>query len=151
MDLPENLIEELKKKFLKDENLFSFLKSLDIGLSEEQIINLSYDIQAGSYIKRLEKQENLEALSEQCINLAKALDELEFRTILDAGTGEATTLALVLNSLKREIDQIESQIINGLLSYRFNYSMVRIIFVTLNYLKIIVIKNSLNIFTIRKC
>ena len=27
-------------------------------------------------------------------------------------------------SLKREIDQIESQIINGLLSYRFNYSMV---------------------------
>ena len=26
--------------------------------------------------------------------------------------------------LKREIDQIESQIINGLLSYRFNYSMV---------------------------
>ena len=54
-------------------------------------------------------------------------------------------------SLKRKIDQIESQIINGLLSYRFNYSMVRIIFVTLNYLKTIVIKNSLNIFTIRKC
>ena len=75
MDLPENLIEELKKKFLKDENLISFLKSLDLGMSEEQIINLSYDIQAGSYIKRLEKQENLEALSEQCKNLAKSLDE----------------------------------------------------------------------------
>ena len=55
MDLPENFIEELKERFTKGQNLIRYLKTLDIGLTEEHIINLSYDIQAGSYIRRLNK------------------------------------------------------------------------------------------------
>lgn len=75
----------------------------DEGSSDSSLtaILYSYDAQAGSYIDAL-KQSNVASLKAQMgEKLAGILDDLAPETLLDAGVGEATTLAPVVRAMKR--------------------------------------------------
>ena len=75
----------------------------DEGSSDSSLtaILYSYDAQAGSYIDAL-KQSNVASLKIQIgEKLASILDDLSPETLLDAGVGEATTLAPVVRAMRR--------------------------------------------------
>ena len=66
----------------------------------------SYDMQAGSYIDQLQDP-SARALKERLgQDLAALLDELAPESILEAGTGEATSLVPVLQQMKRRPDRV---------------------------------------------
>jgi uncharacterized protein YbaR (Trm112 family) len=61
----------------------------------------SYDAQAGSYVEALRQPEVASLKSKIGEKLASILDDLEPKTLLDAGVGEATSLASVIRAMKR--------------------------------------------------
>ena len=81
----ENVTEHLRKKFKKT--------------NTSEIIEIAYDLQAGSYIKRFNS--NPEKAELYVSQVAKILSEFVHKTdsLLDVGTGELTTLTLVLNKM----------------------------------------------------
>ena len=96
------LIPRIKQLFENGVNIIEYLKKID-GRSENTVqdILISYDFQAGSYIKTVEEN----PLYNKVYNaIAKVLSELgDFYSILEAGVGEATTLGnlgLIINNNK---------------------------------------------------
>lgn len=82
-------------------NVAKFLKgAMPPGASPSDIIEISYDLQAGSYIDGVEK--NPTFASAYCAELAGILGRYlgGSRSLLDIGTGEMTTLTGVLNALE---------------------------------------------------
>lgn len=65
------------------------------------IVEYAYDLQAGSYTAALADPAALERKLRWGAALARLLDELEVETVCDAGTGEGTTLAFVIDALRR--------------------------------------------------
>lgn len=97
-------LEKIKEVFSKGENIIKYLKILDNSSqnSVEDIL-ISYDVQAGSYIRLL----NHEFKSKYCISLAKIIDGYQpYTSIMEAGIGEATTLGYLLKRLSRQPESI---------------------------------------------
>jgi ubiquinone/menaquinone biosynthesis C-methylase UbiE len=87
------------------ENISALLrKEKDLAINTEEIIEIAYDLQAGSYIEALEKTKH----AEQMLRCYRAIAELlknycHFSSILEAGVGEATTLSGVLANLEQKV------------------------------------------------
>ncbi|ADE13584.1 protein of unknown function DUF343 [Nitrosococcus halophilus Nc 4] len=69
-----------------------------------EIIEIAYDLQAGSYIAAMEDLEKTEYQMNYTYEIANIIDSLlEPMSILEAGVGEATTLSGVLKHLKKDV------------------------------------------------
>ena len=116
-------LKELKKKKI---NIMEYLRdNHNIDFNDKDIIKCSYDMQAGSYIKgyknlshvpvlvrrktndyALEEIDNVEYHNLWYEAAANIFDSLDYNSILDAGTGEATTLHGIMKNSKKIPQQI---------------------------------------------
>lgn len=89
----ENVTKYLRKKFGSEDNT-------------SEIIEIAYDLQAGSYVENVKS--NFDKADSYANELSDILnDNLERGdSLLDVGTGEITTLTLVLNKLKTDLSNI---------------------------------------------
>lgn len=96
---------ELKKLYAAGENISALLRdSKGLPFNTEEIIEMSYDLQAGSYIEAMqdsEKREHKEAYSRGIADVIRSLCDPS--SVLEAGVGEATTFSGVLKNLGREV------------------------------------------------
>ena len=78
-------------------NITEHLRSLEgAAHNSENAILYAYDVQAGSYVRALDDPGYAVRKRAAAARIAKVLAPLQFETMLDAGTGEATTLAALL-------------------------------------------------------
>lgn len=95
-----NLLEEMRARYKKGENISLALKNRKVqGLSDADIIEISYDLQAGSYVDAYEADPSfLNVYTDEMAELV-----YEYRQagdfILDAGCGELTVSTLLANKL----------------------------------------------------
>jgi ubiquinone/menaquinone biosynthesis C-methylase UbiE/uncharacterized protein YbaR (Trm112 family) len=102
-----NNIERLKtiKEFYEQGgNVINFLKNTNHNFAKNDIeaILISYDFQAGSYIKSV--KENPDYIENYTSLLADILNTLEGESLLEVGVGEATTLINLIPKLKISFD-----------------------------------------------
>lgn len=90
-----------KQLYAQGENITSFLKSeYSLADNNSQIIEIAYDLQAGSYIQNMNNNLNdiTKIIDEMLVYLNPYLEGCE--SILDIGTGEMTTLSLLISRAK---------------------------------------------------
>jgi ubiquinone/menaquinone biosynthesis C-methylase UbiE len=94
-------VDQLRKDYNQGENIMQLLRqSLGTGINTPEIVELSYDLQAGSYIKNIKNKPQQHEIAEQYVEwLIIWLRQTYFSNILEAGVGEATTLAPLLTKL----------------------------------------------------
>ena len=93
-------IELLKSLYRKNINITDFLKNkLGINHNTPEIIEIAYELQSGSYIKKFydNLEQSIAITKEMVLIYKKHLNSNN--TLLDIGTGEMTTLSLVLSML----------------------------------------------------
>ena len=98
---------EAKSIYKKGENVTNYLRQkFDSEDNTSEIIEIAYDLQAGSYVENVKS--NFDKVDSYASELSKILDDnLECGdSVLDVGTGEITTLSLVLNKLKTDLSDI---------------------------------------------
>jgi uncharacterized protein YbaR (Trm112 family) len=95
-------VELIKRLYQSGVNISEWVRN-DEGSSDSSLtaILYSYDAQAGSYIDALKQSSVASLKTKMGDKLASILDELAPETLLDAGVGEATTLAPVVRAMKR--------------------------------------------------
>lgn len=99
---------ELKSAYQQGQNLMKMLRQ-EAGAqgNDEKMIELSYDLQAGSYVGALADPTLLARKREYCSHVAALLDSLgPIRSILDAGMGEGNMLWLTLSQMAQPPAQI---------------------------------------------
>lgn len=110
-------LKKAKKCYLEGGNIMEFLKKeyKDLG-NTSRIIEIAYELQAGSYIELTNK--NRKRFDLYTMELSKFLKPhlKENSSLLDVGTGELTVLSLLLNHLP----------INNLDIYAFDISWSRL-------------------------
>lgn len=108
---------QLKKLYEQGVNICEFLrKEKHLERNTREIIEVSYDLQTGSYISVAESEEWSERQDECLREIAKVILSLgRPDSILEAGMGEATTLSGVLKHMGGEIN-----------SYGFDLSWSRV-------------------------
>jgi len=118
---------EIKKIYLEGKNINAYLKNkLGIAHNSEKIIELSYDLQAGSYTKNILNNDNIkEFYTRYTKELTLEINKLcNPKSIMEAGIGEATTLANLLHNLNND----------NLQSFGFDISYSRLLYAK-NYLQ----------------
>lgn len=98
------LTRKLRELYARGENLAAYLRSLEgAAVNTVEDVMLSYDFQAGSYLAAYEKDPAyLEARTRALATLLQGLGP--FRTVLEPGVGEATTLSLLSVHLPPDIE-----------------------------------------------
>jgi len=93
-------LQKVKEIYSNGGNIIDYLKKLSNSKENTvEDIMISYDFQAGSYIKYY--YQNKEYYDNYCSSLAKTINGLcNYNSIIEIGVGEATTLANLLNKLK---------------------------------------------------
>lgn len=111
-------LKEIKRLFENGGNIIEYLKDIAGTPSPSaEAIAISYDFQAGNYIKKAQSNPAFE--SERATAYSNIINSLgDFKTIVEVGIGEATTFANVLPRLHSE-----SQIIAG--GFDISYSRIR--------------------------
>ena len=100
-------IVEAKEMYKQGKNITQYLRNkFNESENTSEILEIAYDLQAGSYIElvtaNFHKAETYaNELSDILKNYLKSCDSL-----LDAGTGEITTLSLVLNNIDIELSNV---------------------------------------------
>ena len=91
-------LQKIKEIYENGGNIISYLKSLEKDHSMAEMVMISYDLQAGSYIEKAKKFPEFE---EHRANVyAQIIDELgSFDSILEIGIGEATTFKSLIPKL----------------------------------------------------
>lgn len=92
---------EIKKAYKEDKNITNLLrKQKNIDTNTSEIIEVAYDLQSGSYIDFV--QQNPEKSELYASELSAILDTFidSNDSLLDIGTGELTTLSLIMTKLK---------------------------------------------------
>lgn len=91
---------ELKAAYERGENISALLrKSFGSLINTEDLIEISYDLQAGSYIRAMQDQAHAAYVDDYAREIARLLHQYGTPiSLLEAGVGEATTLARVLPS-----------------------------------------------------
>lgn len=92
-------LAELKGLYDKGDNIIEHLNKLSTEeLDSSLAIAISYDLQAGSYIKKANNNPEFE--KERAAAYSSIINQLDgYKTILEAGVGEATTLGNLLPRL----------------------------------------------------
>jgi uncharacterized protein YbaR (Trm112 family) len=95
-------VELIKRLYQSGVNISEWVRN-DEGSADSSLtaILYSYDAQAGSYIDALNQSTVASVKIQMGEKLASILDDLAPDTLLDAGVGEATTLAPVVRAMKR--------------------------------------------------
>lgn len=94
---------QIKELYLKGENISSLLRSANtITRNTEENIEISYDLQSGSYVEAMKdlrmaahKKEYASEIAQVILNLCQPC------SVLEAGVGEATTLSGVIESFPK--------------------------------------------------
>lgn len=96
-----NDIDFLKRLYNEGKNIMEYLKSQSLStINTVDAIKISYDLQAGSYIKMVNSKPEYISLYTDAI--AKILNSLQpYNSLLEIGVGEATTLGNVLSKIDR--------------------------------------------------
>jgi ubiquinone/menaquinone biosynthesis C-methylase UbiE len=96
---------QLKALFKDGKNICEILRSeKGVAKNTTEIIEISYDIQAGTYIEAMENPSVAEFKAQYALEIAKTIRSLcKPSSILEAGVGEATTLSGVLKHLENDI------------------------------------------------
>jgi ubiquinone/menaquinone biosynthesis C-methylase UbiE len=97
---------ELNKLYGQGKNISALLrKDLDVKHNTQEIIEISYDMQTGSYIEGMKNEAMAKHKAEYSEEIAKVILSLcNPQSVLEAGVGEATTLSGVLHHLGNEVD-----------------------------------------------
>ncbi|HEX9956332.1 MAG TPA: methyltransferase domain-containing protein [Fibrella sp.] len=99
-------LAQIKEQYDQGNNVMGFLKELENSrINSPEDILISYDFQAGSYVKNYRRSTALKEAYCQCI--VEVLRSLgPFNSILEAGVGEATTLGRVVPQFPAEIEHV---------------------------------------------
>ena len=110
-------LEKIKQLYNKGVNIAEYLKcSSNSRINTTEMIMISYDLQAGNYIKKA--SENPEWENQYSKALAEVLKKLgKPNSILEVGVGEATTLINVMSKL--------SSTPGNILGFDISYSRIR--------------------------
>jgi len=110
-------LKKIKKIYESGENIISYLRSNNNSNNLSEMIQISYDIQAGNYTKKAETNPSTE--KERSYSFASIINNLgDFSSILEVGVGEATSFTYLISQLKnQEVD-----------SYGFDISFSRILY-----------------------
>lgn len=98
---------EAKSVYQKGENVTQYLREkFGIEDNSSEIIEIAYDLQAGSYINAVNS--NRDKAERYAAELSGILNEhlVSGDSLLDVGTGEITTLSLVLNNVNVDLSDI---------------------------------------------
>lgn len=88
--------------FAAGENVIANMRSEYAGdIAQAQAVEISYDLQAGSYIAAMDNPAYRATKLAWASRLAALLDELGADSVCEAGTGEATTLCHVAAEMRR--------------------------------------------------
>jgi len=109
--------KKLRDKYRQGHNIMSYLRNL---LTEDtnhiKAIEISYDLQSGDYSSAMKNPEYLQYKQNFCHSIANHFAELEhYDSIMEAGIGEATTLATLLDYIPQSTN-----------SYGFDLSWSRV-------------------------
>lgn len=128
----KKLLKAIKEVYESGGNIIQFLKKNENDLNTPEMILVSYDFQSGAYIRGVKK--NLHYNDKYTAAVAQTIVGLgaRFDSLLEAGVGEATTLANVVQKLPKRPKQI--------FGFDISWSRVRYAF---EYLKKKHIRNSL--------
>jgi uncharacterized protein YbaR (Trm112 family) len=100
----ENL-QKIKSLYQEGKNLMQYFRdSKNFDRNDTDAILISYDFQAGSYVKFVEEHQKFS--NEYTTALSKVLSKLGGNSILEAGVGEATTLANLLPKMEHTYDDV---------------------------------------------
>jgi len=95
-------VRQLLELYRAGVNITEHLRSLEgTEQNSENAILYAYDLQAGSYIAALDDPGYAAGKRAAAARIGELLAPLEFDSMLDAGTGEATTLAELMTCLPR--------------------------------------------------
>ncbi len=99
-----DLLGKIKGIFEKGENIIEYLNSIKENKTNSiEDIMISYDFQAGNYIKSYYNNQEYAQLN--TFNIAKVINnltgDLEIKSLLEVGIGEATTLSDVIPKLNK--------------------------------------------------
>jgi ubiquinone/menaquinone biosynthesis C-methylase UbiE len=93
-------MREVRQMYEHGTNIMQLLRQSDSGDTNcIDAIQVSYDLQAGSYVSLLNNPEHAEYVRNYTGALAGVLDRLRPVSVMEAGTGEATTLVNVLRQM----------------------------------------------------
>jgi len=93
---------ELHKRYEAGENITAILRA-DATQNSEEMIEVAYDLQAGSYVKALDDESVLKHKDDFGRQVASIINEItggKADSLMEAGVGEATTLSFVLTHLQ---------------------------------------------------
>lgn len=94
---------EIKELYEQGANIMDVLRAGDEAAGNSlQAVRLSYDLQAGSYVKSMEAPGAREFQDARNGEIVDCLRGLAFDSLLEAGCGEATTLAGVLRHMQAQ-------------------------------------------------
>ncbi len=100
-------LNEIKKTYESGENIIGYLKKTEVAQrNTPEMIMLSYDLQSGSYIKHA--KEHAAQNQKRARAVAAVINGLnaDCRSIIEAGVGEATTLANLIPHLEHRPERI---------------------------------------------
>lgn len=108
---------QLKELYKQGQNISAFLrKNMGVEHNTREIIEISYDLQTGSYIDAMQNEKMAKHKEEYSREIANTILSLcEPTSVLEAGVGEATTLSGVLKNLGNKVN-----------SYGFDLSWSRV-------------------------
>ncbi len=97
-----DLLREAREAYARGENVMELLR-MATGSDRNAVesVLVAYDLQSGAYRKLLDDSAIRSKYDRYTRELAAVLDDLDFESMLDAGTGEATTLMSLLSKLRR--------------------------------------------------
>jgi len=99
---------ELRDAYRRGENLMKLLReSSNAASNDEASIELSYDLQSGSYIEHVKTLAGRQHREIFACHLARVFGSLgRITSLLEAGVGEATTLWHVIQAMENRPDQV---------------------------------------------
>jgi ubiquinone/menaquinone biosynthesis C-methylase UbiE len=97
MVLPISM-KRLRDHYERGDNIMQLLRDAGVTTDSEAVL-AAYDLQAGSYVEAMQAPGYSALKIEYASAIAKVLDQLGGRSILEAGVGEATTISHVIPRL----------------------------------------------------
>ncbi|CAH8767384.1 methyltransferase domain-containing protein [Paenibacillus dendritiformis] len=98
------ILNRVKEIYQNNGNIINYLKGLDgRTFNTLEDILISYDFQAGTYTNAYKNNDLFrESRGKLCDELTSVIEKLgQFNSILEAGVGEATSLALIISNLSK--------------------------------------------------
>lgn len=112
-------INKLKKLYNQKVNVLDYLrKKKKKNYNDEQEIRLSYELQAGVYIKEISNKNFAKKNIKFCKEFSEVFDKLGCNSILHAGVGDAKSLTTILKLMKSSPSLV----------YGFDISLSRLIY-----------------------